>query len=157
MEARRLAAAVLFAAVAVAVARPAALELDLGAGAKIDFAPYGVENVTFLATAAPWIGSRDRLQAGLILAASTGATKSDLELAACLRAWPFKAVAVFGGGGFIASTGDGPALVPFTLGGLRLEAGRLGIETCAEIHLKPDDTDSMLWIAALWRLGGPSG
>jgi hypothetical protein len=43
--------------------------------------------------------------------------------------------------------------VPIVLGGLRLGAGRLGVLACAEVHVKPYDTDKMLWIAALWKIG----
>lgn len=147
---RRLAATAVLAVAAAASA--AALDLDLGAGAKIDIAPYGIENVTVLATAAPWIGPPG-LQAGLVLAASTGPAKSDAELAACLRVGPLGPAAAFGGAGILASSGDGPALVPIVLGGLRLGIGRLGLEACAEVHFKRGDTDKMLWLAALWRIG----
>jgi hypothetical protein len=153
---RRLAAAAVLAAVVAANAAALDLDVDLGAGAKIDIAPYGIENVTVLATAAPWIGPPSGLQAGLVLAASTGPAKSDAELAACLRVGPLGPAAAFGGAGILSSSGDGPALVPIILGGLRLGAGRLGLEACAEIHFKPSDTDKMLWFAALWRLGSPA-
>jgi hypothetical protein len=134
--------------------RVAALELDLGAGAKIDVAPYGIENVTALATLAPWIGPREGLQAGLVLAGSTGPAKSDLEISACLRAWPVAdRIALFGGPGFLAeAAGPGPARVPFLLGALRLETGILAFVACAEIHFEKDQTDTMLWLAALWRI-----
>jgi hypothetical protein len=147
---RRLAAAAVMAAAVAANA--AALDMDLGAGAKIDIAPYGVENITVLATAAPWIGPPSGLQAGLVLAASAGPAKSDAELAACLRIGPLGPAAAFGGAGILASSGDGPALVPIALGGLRLGLGRLGFLACAEIHVKPDDTDTMIWMAILLRI-----
>jgi hypothetical protein len=134
--------------------RVAALELDLGAGAKIDVAPYGIENVTALATVAPWIGARNGAQAGLVLAGSTGPAKSDLEISACLRVWPVEdRVALFGGPGYLAeANGPGPARVPFLIGAIRLEAGSLAGVACAEIHFEKDQTDTMLWLAALWRL-----
>jgi hypothetical protein len=150
---RRLAAAAILAAAAAASAAALDLGLDLGAGAKIDVAPYGIENVTVLATAAPWIGPSDGLQAGALLAGSIGPAKMDLELSVCLRFSPIRAVALFGGGGLVVSRGDGPALVPLLLGGLRLGCGRLGLLACVEAHVKPDDTDKMVWFAALWRLG----
>ena len=134
--------------------RAAAIELDLGAGAKIDVAPYGIENITALAFAAPWIGSREGVQAGLVMAGSTGPSKSDLELSACLRAWPIKnAVALSGGAGYLLeAAGPGPPNVPFLIGALRLEAGSLAFLACAEIHFENNDTDTMLWFAALWRV-----
>jgi hypothetical protein len=152
---RRLAAATLL---AVATAGRAAagdlpLSLDLGAGAKIDVAPYGVENVTALATAAPWVGVGDLLAAGLVLAASAGPAKTDAEASLCLRVRACEGFSLLAGGGLVAARGDGPALVPIILGALRLGRGRLGLETCVEVHFKPDDTDKMLWIAALWTLG----
>jgi hypothetical protein len=153
--ARRLAAAALLAAATAgrAAAGDLSPSLDLGAGAKIDVAPYGIENVTALATAAPWLGLGARLSAGLVLAASAGPAKTDAEAALCLRVRVFEGLSLLAGGGLIAARGDGPALAPIVLGALRLGRGRLGLEACAEVHFKPADTDKMLWIAALWTLG----
>ena len=127
-----------------------ALELDLGLGIKIDIAPYGIENATLLALAAPWIGSREGLQAGLLLGGSVGPCKADLELSACLRAWPFHdAFAVFGGAGLVAEVYRSvPGLVPALLGGLLFGQDSLGFAACAELRLKSGDTDAMLWVAA---------
>lgn len=158
---RRLAAAALLAAAAAgrAAAGELPLSLDLGAGAKIDVAPYGVENVTALATAAPWVGIGARLAAGLVLAASAGPAKADAEASLCLRVRAGEGFHLLAGGGLVAARGDGPALAPIVLGALRLGRGRLGLEACAEVHFKPNDTDKMLWIAALWTLGpgAPAG
>jgi len=151
--ARRIAAAAVLAAAALLRAPALDLDFDLGAGAKLDIAPFGVENVTFLATAAPWVGIGGPFHAGLVAAASAGSSKIDFELSACLRLQPVDAVSAFGGAGALVSAGDGPPLVPLLLGGLRLGLGRLGFLACAEIHVKPDDTDKMLWFAALWRIG----
>ena len=131
-----------------------ALELDLGAGAKVDVAPYGIENITALAFAASWIGPREGIQAGLVTAGSTGRSKTDLELSACLRVWPVKdAVALFGGAGYLAeAAGPGPSQLPFLIGALRLEAGDLALLACAEVHFEGYDTDTMFWLAALWRV-----
>jgi hypothetical protein len=153
---RRLAA--LLALLSLSALGAAALELDLGFGGKIDVASYGIENVTALVAAAPWIGSREGLQEGLVLAGSAGPAKVDLELSACLRVWPAKgAIALFEGGGLVAERGPGPTLCPMLIGGIRLEAGRFGLDVCGEIHyeIERGDTDTMLWLALLWRAFPP--
>ncbi len=150
--ARRLALASTLAAAALLRAPALDLGIDLGAGAKLDVAGFGIENVTVLATAAPWIGLAGPLQAGVLAAASTGSAKSDFELVPCLRLQPADAIAAFGGAGLVASRGDGPTLVPLVLGGLRLGLGRLGFLACAEVHVKPDDTDTMIWAAAVYKI-----
>ncbi len=150
--ARRLAVAAALAAIAVFRAPALDLGIDLGAGAKLDVAGFGIENVTVLATAAPWIGLGGPFQVGIVSAASAGSSKADFELSACLRLQPAEAIAVFGGAGILASVGDGPPLVPLALGGLRLGLGRLGFLACAEIHVKPDDTDTMIWMAAVYKI-----
>lgn len=150
---RRLALAAALAALALARAFALELELDLGAGAKLDVATFGIENVTLLAIAAPWLGLADRLDAGLVIAASAGSAKRDLELVPSLRISPVDGIALSGGAGLVASVGDGPPLVPLVLGGLRMGLGRFGFLACAEIHLKPDDTDFMMWLAAVLRVG----
>ncbi len=150
--ARRLALAAALAAIAAFSAPALDLDIDLGAGAKLDVAGFGIENVTLLATAAPWIGLAGPLEAGLVAAASAGSSKTDFEIVPCLRLQPVSAIAAFGGAGILASAGDGPPFVPLVLGGLRLGLGRLGFLACAEIHIKPDDTDTMIWAAAVYDI-----
>ena len=149
---RRLAVASALAAFALLRAPALGFDLDLGLGAKLDVASFGIENVTVLATAAPWIGLVGPLQAGLVAAASTGSAKADIERVPCLRLQPSGAIAAFGGAGALASVGDGPPLVPIVLGGFRLGLGRLGFLCCAEGHGKPDDTDTMMWAAAVYKI-----
>jgi len=150
--ARRLLAAAALSAVALLRAPALELDIDAGLGAKLDVASFGIENVTALAAVAPWVSLADPLQVGLVAAASAGSAKTDFELAACLRIKPYDAIAAFGGAGLVASQGDGPPLAPLVLGGLRLGLGRLGFLACAEIHVKPEDTDTMIWAAAVYKI-----
>jgi hypothetical protein len=126
---------------------------ELGAGAKIDVAPYGIENITALVLAAPWIDVSQGLQAGIIATGSAGASKIDMELSACLRVWPEgTTLALFDGVGVLAENDLWPALIPILVGGLRIGAAANAIVACIEVHYKETDSDTMLWLAFTRRL-----
>jgi hypothetical protein len=135
----------------------AALDLgfDLGAGAKIDVAVFGIENMTALAAASCWIDVGKGLAARLVTAASAGNAKVDFEASLCLDLRPFECAACFAGGGAVASSRDEPVLVPMLIGGLRVGSRRFGALACVEIHLKPEDADTMLWAALVFSFEYP--
>jgi hypothetical protein len=137
----------------VCALRAQAQSLELGAGAKIDIAPYGIENVTALAFAAPWFDLSQGLQAGMVAAGSAGMGKVDMEISACFRVWPERtALALFDGVGALVENDLWPAIVPIILGGLRIGAGANAIVACVEVHYKRTDSDTMVWLALARRL-----
>jgi hypothetical protein len=134
-------------------ARAQAIEFELGAGAKIDVASYGMEKAAALAVAASWLGIGDGLQAGVIAAGSAGRDAADMEASACLRVRPDKAaLALFDGIGLLVEAGSEQTIIPILIGGLRIGAGACAIQAALELHYKKTDTDTMLWIALTRRL-----
>jgi len=134
-------------------ARAHAFELELGGGAKVDVAPYGIENVTILGMGASWVDQRENAQVGLIAAISAGPSKVDYELSACLRIWPApNALAIFGGVGIVDDSSIDPSLVPLAICGLRFGTGALALVSSAEVHVKRGDTDTMFWVALAWMV-----
>jgi len=131
-----------------------ALELDLGVGITVDVAPFGIEAVEPLAIVAPWIGPRDGWQVGLVVAGSASADMSDVAVAVCARIWPVRDLAaLYGGAGALAAPGQDPGVMPFVLGGLRLEAGHFAlIGPGLAMRFKPTGSDTDVWLAALFRL-----
>jgi hypothetical protein len=151
LKSRVIAAALLLACSGV----PApAFELDIGAGAAVDVAPYGIETVAPLAVIAPWVGDRGGLQAGLLLTASASNATRDVEAAACLRVWPAAdRAALYGGAGVLLDLQDDLAAEPFAVAGLRLEAGRVAfLAPGLTIRFHRIGTDSGIWLAVLYRL-----
>lgn len=133
--------------------RAQAQSLELGAGAKIDIAPYGIENITALVYAAPWFDLCPGQQAGMIAAGSAGTKKIDMEISACLRLWPERnALALFDGVGVLAESDLWPTIVPILIGGLRIGAGESAVIACVEVHYKSADPDTMVWFAFTRRL-----
>jgi hypothetical protein len=140
---RRTARVAVFALLVLTTQLPA-FEMDVGAGITIDVAPFGIESVEPLVFAAPWIGPRDTLQVGVVAVGSFGAGTSDAALALCARMWPVKnIVALYGGAGVLAALGQDPSLMPYVLGGLRLEAGRFAfIVPGLAVRFKPAGSDT---------------
>ena len=131
-----------------------AFEMDLGVGITIDVAPFGVESVEPLIVLAPWVGPRDGLQVGAMLAGSFGAGTSDAALAMCARLWPISNVlALYGGAGILAAPGQDPSVMPYTLGGMRIEAGHFAfIAPGLAVRFKPTGSDTEVWLGVLYRL-----
>jgi hypothetical protein len=131
-----------------------AFEMDLGAGITIDVAPFGVESVEPLVILARWVGLRDGLQVGAMLAGSFGAGTSDAALALCARLWPISNIlALYGGAGILAAPGQDPSVMPYALGGLRLEAGHVAfIAPGLAVRFKPTGSDTEVWFGVLYRL-----
>lgn len=131
-----------------------AFEVDFGAGITIDVAPFGVESVEPMAIVAPWAGSRDRVQAGMILVGSFGNGTPDAALALCGRMWPVAdVVAVYCGAGVIVGFGEEPVAMPYVLGGLRLEVRRFAfIAPGLAVRFEPTGSDTELWLAVLYRI-----
>jgi hypothetical protein len=126
----------------------AALGLELGAGAKIDAASFGIENATALAAAELWLDPLARANVGLVAAASAGPAKADFELSACLGIRPFDLLALYGGLGAVADSSQSPVLAPLAVAGLRF--GSLwALEACGELHFEPTNKDAMIWIAIM--------
>ena len=141
-------------ALLIAAAELPAFEMDFGAGITIDAAPFGIESVEPLVIVAPWVGPRDRLQAGLILAGSFGRDTPDIALALCARVWPVRNnVALYGGAGVLAAPGQDPSVMPYLLGGLRFEVWHFAfIVPGLAVRFKPTGSDTEIWIGVLYRL-----
>jgi hypothetical protein len=141
-------------ALLIAAAELPAFEMDFGAGITIDAAPFGIESVEPLVIVAPWIGPRDRMQAGLIVAGSFGPDTSDIALALCARVWPGRnSVALYGGAGVLAAPGQDPSVMPYLLGGLRFEVWHIGfILPGLAVRFEPTGSDTEIWIGVLYRL-----
>jgi hypothetical protein len=130
-----------------------AFEMDIGAGAAIDVAPYGIERVVPLLVVAPWVGDRDGAQVGLMVSASASGSTRDVEAVACLRFWPAAdRAALYGGAGVLLDLQDNLAAEPFAVAGLRLEAGRVAfLAPGLTIRFHRVGTDSGIWLAVLYR------
>lgn len=131
-----------------------ALELEAGVGITVDVAPFGVEAVEPLAIAGSWFCRRDGIQAGAVVAGSLSADMPDVAAALCLRVWPARdRAALCAGAGVLLAPGQDPALMPYLVGGLRLETGHLAlIAPGAAMRFKPTGSDTEVWLAVLWRL-----
>jgi hypothetical protein len=138
----------------VLAAKLPAFEMDVGAGITIDVAPFGIESVEPLVLAAPWIGTRDTLQVGVVAVGSFGAGTSDAALALCTRIWPvINVMALYGGAGVLAAVGQDLSLMPYVLGGLRLEAGYFAfIVPGLAVRFKSTGSDTEVWLGVLYRL-----
>ena len=141
-------------ALLIAAAELSAFEMDFGAGITIDAAPFGIESVEPLVNVAPWVGPRDRLQAGLVVAGSFGWETFDIALAFCARVWPVRNVlALHGGVGVLAAPGQDPSAMPYVLGGLRLEVWHFAIIVPGlAVRFKPTGSDTEIWLSVLYRL-----
>lgn len=126
--------------------------LEVGAGTKIDIAPYGIENVTALTAIQCWLRAAPEAQAGLLAATSAGPAKVDMELSACLRLCPFGAwLAFFGGAGAVADSNVREVVSPMAIAGISV-GSQWTFEACTELHFERDNEDAMLWLAIMRRL-----
>jgi hypothetical protein len=130
-----------------------ALDLEVGAGMKIDPAPYGIERVAAVALVAPWVDIGHGLQVGMIAAGSAGGEKADIEASACLRAWPEgSALSLFEGCGIFFAFGQDQLIVPMIIGGIRIGTGSWAVQSGIEIDIEATGTDTLLWIVLTRRI-----
>lgn len=129
-----------------------ALDLDLGMGAVLDVAPFGIESKELALNAALWLGTRAGFQTGLFLAQGFSFHRSETSLLVCERLWILDTrIALFGAAGIRLADYDDHVITPLFLGGTRLETGHLALLfPMIGLRLKPSDPDWELWCLAQW-------